>query len=189
MPSCHVDCLIIPPQQVRCNSFNCQCLAGYVQCAAFTCCMRYPVRISVWENPNNMYFPSRIWLQEWNPTWWQSHLKKRWDGGKSVVPKLNIFRQTLARRGNKIMRSAIEECIRLIEWGLERGNTVGNIKGTSSRINCFQTLRMWHHHQLLDLLIGQNIEWSQRKNQKLQYSQQLQCHAPRPHLRQQVQLH
>uniref|UniRef100_A0A8R1DJL3 Uncharacterized protein n=2 Tax=Caenorhabditis japonica TaxID=281687 RepID=A0A8R1DJL3_CAEJA len=42
MPSCHMDCLIIPPQQIRCNSFNCRCLAGYVQCAAYTCCMRYP---------------------------------------------------------------------------------------------------------------------------------------------------
>ncbi|CAB3399113.1 unnamed protein product [Caenorhabditis bovis] len=42
MPACHVDCLIIPPERVKCYNYHCQCSPGYVPCAAFTCCMRYP---------------------------------------------------------------------------------------------------------------------------------------------------
>ncbi|CAI5451922.1 unnamed protein product [Caenorhabditis angaria] len=50
MPSCHVDCLIIPPERVRCQSFHCQCGSGYIPCAAFTCCMRYPSMVARMKN-------------------------------------------------------------------------------------------------------------------------------------------
>ncbi|CAD6193707.1 unnamed protein product [Caenorhabditis auriculariae] len=62
MPSCHVDCLIMPPERVRCSSYHCQCSAGYVACAAFTCCMRYKnmaarMRSAAREDNSESYAP------------------------------------------------------------------------------------------------------------------------------------
>ncbi|PAV65444.1 hypothetical protein WR25_12534 [Diploscapter pachys] len=41
MPSCHVDCLILPPTILECPKWQCFCPSGYIRCSMFTCCSQY----------------------------------------------------------------------------------------------------------------------------------------------------